>query len=124
MRHLPHDAMWCEIAEGRDFFAWSYPVDWIMTNPPFSLLREFLRHSMTVAENIVFLVPAQKVFSGYGTLRESAGWGGLAALRWYGTGTRVDFPMGNAIAAIHWRRGHSGFITETYYEDEAASVAP
>jgi hypothetical protein len=117
MRHLPN-AFWCEIADGRDFFAWSDPVDWIMTNPPYSLMREFLRHSIAVAENIVFLVPAKNMFSGYGTVREPAGWGGMVAIRWYGTGSRLNFPMGNAIAAIHWQRGQQGTITETFYEDE------
>lgn len=118
MRALPPDAFWCEIAEGRDFFAWSEPVDWIITNPPYSLTREFLRHGISLSDNVVFLLPAKNIFSGYGTLRESAGWGGLAAIRWYGTGARLNFPMGNAIAAMHWRRGHSGSIAETFFEDE------
>jgi hypothetical protein len=112
-------AEWCEITEGRDFFAWSYPVDWIITNPPYSLTREFLRHAMKVAANVVFLLPARNIFSGYGTVRECAGWGGICQIRWYGTGSLLDFPMGNAIAAIHWKRGHfDGIIRETYFEDE------
>lgn len=123
MRRLPADAEWCEITEGRDFFAWSEAVDWIITNPPYSLTREFLRHAMTVAANIVFLLPARNIFSGYGTVRECAGWGGMAEIRWYGTGARLDFPMGNAIAAIHWKRGHfDGIIRETYFEDEASAL--
>jgi hypothetical protein len=123
MRAIP-TAFWCEITEGRDFFAWSDPVDWIITNPPYSLTREFLRHAFTVADNVVYLLPARNIFSGYGTLRECAGWGGMAAIRWYGTGARLNFPMGNAIAAIHWKRGHSGSIAETFYEDEASPLSP
>lgn len=122
MRYLPPDAFWCEIAEGRDFFAWSDPVDWIITNPPYSLTREFLRHAIAVSDNVVFLLPARNIFSGYGTVRECAGWGGMAAIRWYGTGARLDFPMGNAISAIHWKRGHSGSIRETFYEDERLTL--
>lgn len=118
MRQLPADALWCEITDGRDFFRWFEAVDWIITNPPYSLTREFLRHALEVAANIVFLLPARNIFSGYGTVRECAGWGGMAAIRWYGTGTRLNFPMGNAIAAIHWKRGHFGTITESFYEDE------
>lgn len=124
MRYLPPDTFWCEIANGRDFFAWSDPVDWIMTNPPYSLMREFLRHSITVAQNIVFLVPAKNMFSGYGMVREPAGWGGMAEIRWYGTGARLKFPMGNAIAAVRWERGHSGSIRETFYEDEDVILSP
>ena len=123
MRQLPADALWCEIAEGRDFFGWSEPVDWIITNPPYSMTREFLRHAISVSDNVVFLLPARNIFSGYGTVRECSGWGGMAAIRWYGTGSRLDFPMGNAIAAIHWKRGHSGNIRETFYEDEQLSLS-
>ena len=119
MKHLPADAMWCEIKEGRDFFAWRELVDWIITNPPYSLTREFLRHALTVALNVVFLLPARNIFSGYGTVRECAGWGGMAAIRWYGTGARLNFPMGNGIAAIHWAKGRQGVILESFYEDDA-----
>lgn len=119
LRALPAWTDWCEIKEGRDFFAWSEPVDWVISNPPYSIFREFLRHAFTLAQNVVFLCPARNVFSGYGTLREAKGWGGIHAIRWYGTGARLGFPMGNAIAAIHWRRGHfDGTIRETYQEDE------
>jgi hypothetical protein len=79
LRHLPPETFWCEIREGRDFFAWSEHVDWIITNPPYSIGREFLRHALSVSDNVVFLLPARNIFSGYGTLREAAGWGGIAA---------------------------------------------
>lgn len=46
---------WCEITEGRDFLSYSGKVDWIITNPPFSKMREFLNKSMEVADNVVFL---------------------------------------------------------------------
>ena len=48
---------WCEIGEGRDFFAWNARVDWIITNPPFSRFRDFLTHAMAIADNVVFLAP-------------------------------------------------------------------
>lgn len=56
LRCLPHGAQWCEIKLGRDFFAWREPVDWILTNPPWSQIRPFLRHAMIVADNVVFLL--------------------------------------------------------------------
>lgn len=117
-RALPPDAEWCEITEGRDFFDWRTPVDWVISNPPYSLARQFLRHSLVVTDNVVYLMPPRNVFSGHGFIRECAGWGGMAAIRWYGTGTSLGFPMGNGVAAIHWRRGHQGTIAETFYEDE------
>ena len=49
---------WCEIRDGKDFFGWREPVDWIVSNPPYSIFSEFLRHSFVVAENIVYLIPS------------------------------------------------------------------
>lgn len=49
------DVRWCEVAEGRDFLTWQEPADWIITNPPWSKFRPFLRHAMRLAPNIVFL---------------------------------------------------------------------
>ena len=55
-KELPQGAEWCEIDEGKDFFKWTEKVDWIVTNPPFSQWRKFLKHSMEVAEvGIAFL---------------------------------------------------------------------
>lgn len=47
------DRRWCEITQRRDFMDCRAPVQWIMTNPPWSKLREFLAHGMTVAGNVV-----------------------------------------------------------------------
>lgn len=55
LRWMP-GAEWCEIKEGRDFFKWTRKVDWIVTNPPWSQVRGFLRHAMELAEHIVFLL--------------------------------------------------------------------
>lgn len=69
MPYLP-GAEWCEIAEGRDFFDWHTPVDWIIGNPPYSLTRKWFRHSYGLADNIVYLVPLRNVFGAYGFLEE------------------------------------------------------
>lgn len=47
---------WCEIRSGCDFFGVSGYYQWIITNPPWSQMRKFLRHAMRVADNVVFLV--------------------------------------------------------------------
>ncbi len=52
---------WCEIDLGKDFFNFRPKVDWIVTNPPFSIFRKFLIHSMEVADNIVFLCPINHI---------------------------------------------------------------
>lgn len=49
------DVDWCEISDGRNFFDYKNQVDWIITNPPFSQFRSFLKHSMEISNNVVFL---------------------------------------------------------------------
>lgn len=48
-------AEWCEIDKGVDFLKTNGNWSWIITNPPYSKYRDFLNHSMEVAENVVFL---------------------------------------------------------------------
>ena len=55
VRALNGECEECEIDEGTDFMEWTDPVDWIITNPPWSKFRNFLRHSMEVSDNVVFL---------------------------------------------------------------------
>ena len=40
------EAEWCEVTEGRDFFQFHEPVDVIIGNPPFSLWKKWLEHSV------------------------------------------------------------------------------
>lgn len=54
LKYLPN-ADWCEIKEGRDFFDCDKHYDFILSNPPFDLMRKFIIKSMEVADNIVFL---------------------------------------------------------------------
>ncbi|AMX93660.1 MULTISPECIES: hypothetical protein [Mesorhizobium] len=115
-------AQWCEIDDGRDFFDFRDHVDWIIGNPPYSKTRQFMKHAFSISDNVVFLVPARNIVSGYGTVRECRNYGlSTKNIRWYGTGSKLGFPMGNAIAAFHWQRGdNSGQITETFYSEAAA----
>jgi hypothetical protein len=117
-RLLPDGSPWCEITDGRDFFDWSEPVDWVIGNPPYSLTRDWFRHSYKIATNLCYLVPLRNVFSGYGFVREIHDFGGIAGLRVYGTGGRLGFPMGNAVGAFHVVRGHSGPTAISLYDDD------
>jgi hypothetical protein len=60
-RFFPKGSPWTEIAEGRDFFGFTEKVNWIITNPPWSMIRAFLVHSMEVADNIVFLMTVNHI---------------------------------------------------------------
>lgn len=116
LTYLP-SAAWCEVDEGRDFFDWRDPVDWIISNPPYSQTRPAFRHARVLAHDVVFLVPLRNIFSGYGFIRELRQEGGIAAIRLYGTGSRLNFPMGNAIGAVHWQRNYIGPITLSDHAD-------
>ena len=53
---------WCEIEEGRDFFQYSESVDWILSNPPFSMITETIRHSVKIAKKgFAYIMPTYSV---------------------------------------------------------------
>jgi hypothetical protein len=105
---LPAGSDWCEILDGRDFYAHSGRVDWIIGNPPFSHYSSWLRHSFKVADNIVYLMPTYKVFASGKFQDELFKWGGIAHIRRYGTGSQWGFPFGHALAAVHYQRAYAG----------------
>jgi hypothetical protein len=121
---LPAGSHYCEIDEGLNFFNWKQPVDWIITNPPYSKMRPFMVHAFTVAKNVVLLIPVRNLVSGYGTVREAITFGSMKEIRWYGGGARLGFPMGNAIAAVYWQKGYRGDTAQTFYEDDAVNARP
>jgi len=100
---------WTEIQRGRDFFDWTERVDWIITNPPWSQVRRFLQHAMKVADNIVFLMTINHVWT-KARLRDihTAGFGIKEILL-------VDMPRsfpqsGFQLGAIHIARGWRGRV--------------
>lgn len=105
---------WCEIRQGKDFYQWSEQVDWIVSNPPYSVFSDFLRHSMNVAENIVYLVPANKLFNSDRMMREVWKWGGVPEIYVIGSGGTLGFPIGFCIAAVHLKRGYRNGIRVTF----------
>jgi len=60
---LPNNKERCEIDEWKDFYDYGFKVDWIITNPPYSDFDMFMDKCMSVADNIVFLIPLAKPFS-------------------------------------------------------------
>ena len=106
---------WCEIEQGRDFYAWSDPVDWIVSNPPYSHYSAWLRHSFTVAKDIVYLMPVYKIFASDKFLNELFRWGGIVHIRRYGTGSAWGFPFGHALSAVHYQAGYTGDTSWSRY---------
>lgn len=113
---------WCEIKRGRDFFAWTTRVDWIVTNPPWSQIRAFLQHAMRTADHVVFLLTINHVWT-KARIRDihTAGFG-LREI------VLVDMPSsfpqsGFQLGAVHIQRGWSGRITLTDWTARASTDA-
>lgn len=55
---LPEGSEYCELSEGKDYFKseWQVPPDCIITNPPFSLAKEFLEKSLKEADVCIYLL--------------------------------------------------------------------
>ncbi len=103
---------WCEIARGRDFFAWQERVDWIITNPPWSQFRAFLQHAMAVSEHVVFLVTVNHLWTRARVRDVKAAGFGLREI------VLVDMPrnfppLGFLLGAAHLARGWTGPVTLT-----------
>lgn len=116
LRYLP-TADWCEIANGRDFFAYHDSVDWCIGNPPYGLYLEWMEHSMDIAKDIVYLLPTNKPFVSFGAISRMRKWGQIRHIRHYAGGRRIGFPMGFAIAAIHYQRDYFGDISMSYFDN-------
>ena len=116
LKYLPPYTEWCEIQEGRDFFKWVEPVDWVFGNPPYADFSNFMRHTMEVAKNICYLIPANKPFNSGKMLQQWHKWGRVKHMRYYASGGALGFPIGFAIGAIHFQRGYRGPMYTTIYE--------
>ena len=107
LKHLPEGTMWSEITEGRNLYDFNEPVDWIVTNPPYSDFDRFLSHCFGIAENIVIIVPQSKMFKSMGTLNRVYEFGGITSFK-YLSGSKAGFPFGFPVAVCHIKRGYRG----------------
>lgn len=109
---------WCEIDEGKDFFAQGYrqgQFDWIVTNPPWSQFRPFLAQSMWAADNVVFLSLINAWFMRARVSDMRAAGFGLVEVLMLDTPPKPWPQTGFQLAAVHAKRGHRG---PTIFSDE------
>lgn len=107
---MPAGSVWGEIREGRDFLTYKGRVDWIITNPPYSTFDAFLTQALTVADNVVVVIPVNKLLSSYKKMRQVMDWGGIREIRYYGSGRQVGFPFGFPVGAIWLQRNYKGDV--------------
>lgn len=110
-----HD--WCELSEGRDFldptsFAPAYS-QWIITNPPWSKIREFIKRGLEVSDNVVYLITINHLMT-KARLRiiEESGAGIKELLLVDTPHAKTPWPAnGFQLAACHIQKGWSGPVT-------------
>lgn len=98
---------WCEIDHGRDFFDYNKQVDWIISNPPYSILDAVLDHSFELSKNVAYLVPLSKVFSSMGRIRKWQAYGNIKKI-WILSASRCGFPFGFPAAFVWWEKDYKG----------------
>ena len=110
MQEHSDDVDWCEISEGKDFFEYDKKVDWIITNPPYSIFDAFLEKSFEVADNVVFFIPFSKFLKSKSNDQSVKHFGDVKEIIVLGTGNTHGFPVGFMVGAIHYQRNYKGDI--------------
>lgn len=103
------EKLWCEIDEGRDFFQFNDEVDWVVTNPPFSIFFDFLKHSVSIAENIVFYCTINHAIAlrARNRFMREHGFGVVSVV----TTNTPPWPWpqsGFQVGMVHWQRAYKG----------------
>ena len=117
LKYLP-TADWCEIQEGKDFFAWTEPVDWLIGNPPYHQYTKWMRHSYSLANNIVYLIPLNKPFVSMARIRETFQWGKICHMRAYENARKIGWDFGFPVGAVHFQKGYKGPMYSSIYNKE------
>jgi hypothetical protein len=111
---IDYDLGWCELDEGTDFFTrspTSFRYDWVITNPPWSKLRAFLKKSMECSNNVVFLCLVNAFFM-KARLKDMADAGfGMKEILFVPTPPKPWPQTGFALGAVHIQRGYTGNVT-------------
>jgi hypothetical protein len=117
LKYLPN-ADWCEIEKGRDFFSCVSHYDWIVGNPPYSAITEWLEHSFSLSDNVLFFIPFAYAFHGMKRVKSIYAYGGISNARFYGTMTEIGWTVrgGPPAAAVHFQRDYHGGMFTSFYE--------
>ncbi len=116
---MPEPKEWCEITEGRDFLEYTGYVDWIITNPPYSIYDVFLTKCFEVADNVVLFVPVAKAFKSMKVENLVRRYGGLKELVFMGGGGKYGFGFGFPVGCLYYKKDYKGDCKITYWDKEA-----
>lgn len=107
---IDFDLGWFELEEGSDFLTTTSRAhyDWIITNPPWSKFRAFLRRSMEFADNVVFLALLNAWFMRARVQDVAAAGFGYKEALLLDTPPKPWPQTGFQLAAVHIQRGYTG----------------
>lgn len=97
LKLLPSNSDFCEIQYNIDFFDYHSNVDWIVSNPPYSILYDFLAHSFEISENVSYLLPFNKVFQNSRIAKLIENYGNIHSILNFGGGYSIGFPFNYAV---------------------------
>jgi hypothetical protein len=123
---LVGDTDWCELTEGRDFLDYEQPVDWIISNPPWSsaAYRDIATHAFELASNVIFLIRLHNALGTYARHRAYLEQGHalkeVLVLPWPYGWPQEGFILG----AFHWQRQWTGGTTWSYLSHHTRGVLP
>ena len=112
---LPNPKDWCEITGGVNFFNYHNKVDWIITNPPFSIYDKFLEHCFELSPNVVLLAPIAKAFKSLRIQNLVDKYGGLKEIFLIGSGSSCGFAFGFPTGCLYYKQYYHGAITYERY---------
>jgi hypothetical protein len=110
---MPQPKIRLEISDNLDFFEFNQKVNWIISNPPFSIYDKFLLHSFEIAENVVWFVPLNKAFKSKKIDEAIQKFGALKEIVMMGSGGKHGFPFGFPVGCLHYQKNYSGDIKLT-----------
>lgn len=97
----------CEIDEGKDFFEYNKKVDWIITNPPYSIFDAFAKHCFELSDNVVLLAPLSKIVSSLGRIKMFEQYGNVVEIQLIGA-SKCGFHFGFPCCSIWFKKNYKG----------------
>ena len=92
-------------------------MDWIITNPPYSIYDLFLEKAFSVSDNVVFFAPIQKALKSERIERMVLKYGGLKEIVFMGGGRKHKLPFGFAVGCIYYQKSFVGNCKITHNMD-------
>lgn len=105
---MPEGSLWCELSKNVDFFDFKGRVDWLITNPPWSEIAEFIAHGMKISDNIVYLAVINHFVTRKRLRDIYLGGFGIKEIRLHSTPPLPWTQSGFQVCSCHLKRGHRG----------------